>query len=337
MEQRCEWLVQDLLPWPRVVGLGGKRASFKTFLALHIGLCVATGTPVFGKYPVLRPGTVCFLNEENPPDVIGSRARSMAPSLRIPPGPEGLGEFWTTHFQGWNLRDEESFERLRAFIRDKEPVLLIVDSLARIWGVQDEIRNMEIAQAMQRLRDLTEEFGITVLFLHHLRKTTGYGEEAGDFLEALRGGSEIVNLADSVFVLQRKRGEPVVIVKHGKNRDGQELKPFRLRMEALDEGEGTKVSWIWEGEITEAEEKLEACMNEILDWFNEQPSSYEARTKEIVNIFGEKYSERTVKRALKALLEGGELIQPLKGRYALPESGLFSDDEGKNDIEGEDF
>ena len=334
--EECEWIVQDLLPTPRVVGLGGKRASFKTFLALHISLCVCTGTPVFGRYPVLRPGSVLFLNEENPKELIGARARAMTSQLKILPGEDGLGELWTCHFAGWNLRDRESFEALKALIKEKAPVLLVIDSLARIWGVQDEVKNVEIAQAMQRLRDLCEEFGLTILFLHHLRKTIAYGEEAGDFLEALRGGSEIVNLADSVFVLQRKRGEPVVILKHGKSRDGQELRPFRLRMETLEEDGKAVCKWIWDGEVTEAEEKLEACMEEILEWFEEQPSQYEASRKEIVNLLKEKYSRVTIDRALKSLLEAGNLIQPLRGRYSLPDRGLFEEEDGEFDDAGHD-
>jgi len=316
-----EWAVQDLLAHPRVVGLGGKRAAFKTWIGLHLALCVATGSPVFGKFVVLARAPVLYINAENPPELIAKRLRMLAAQTGAPPP----GSLAVVNFPTIDLRSPAGIAELKRLLSETTPKLVVVDTIARIWGVREEFNNVEITEAMQALRKLSEDSNATFVYLHHLRKAPVLGKDAGDALETMRGGSELVNLSDAVFVLKRRGEEQAVLVRQGKNRDAQEMPPFKVRMEIT----GDEVRLTWEEASTDSDSETEACAQEIIAWLEGQPTGYVAKTGEIVE--GMKrlgFSQRTVARTLKALVEQEALVKPKRGAYCLSGCQLGGDEVG---------
>jgi hypothetical protein len=315
------WVVQELIAHPRVVGLGGKRAAFKTWIGLHLALCVATGSPVFGHFEVPARAPVLYVNSENPPELLAKRLRMLAAQTGTPPP----GSLAVAHFPPVDLRTSAGIAELKRLLKDTTPKLVVVDTIARVWGVREEFNNVEITEAMQALRKLSEEFNVTFVYIHHLRKSPTLGRDAGDALETLRGGSELVNLADAVFVLKRRGEEQAVLMRQGKNRDAQELPPFKVRLEL----EGKQARLTWEEAAAEADSEVEACAQEIVAWFEGQPSEYVAKTGEIVEAMKQiGYSQRTVARTLKALVHDGTLEKPKRGAYRLRACQLGGDEVG---------
>ncbi len=316
-----EWVVQNLIAHPRVVGLGGKRAAFKTWIGLHLALCVATGSPVFSKFEVPARAPVLYINAENPPELITKRLQMLTAQTGTPPE----ASLAVAHFPSVDLRSPAGIAELKRLLRGTTPKLVVVDTIARIWGVREEFNNVEITEAMQALRKLSEDFNATFIYLHHLRKAPVLGKDAGDALETMRGGSELVNLSDTVFVLKRRGEEQAVLVRQGKNRDAQELLPFKVRLETKED----EARLTWEEAVADGEEEIEACSAEIVAFFEEQPSQHVARTKDIVEAMKSVgFAKRTVERALKTMVADGTLEKPQRGRYRLSARHLGGDEVG---------
>lgn len=64
------WVVEDAIPQNGLVGIIGAKGTFKTFVALDLALCVATGTPWHGRR--VTTGTVVYVYAEGP---FGAKAR----------------------------------------------------------------------------------------------------------------------------------------------------------------------------------------------------------------------------------------------------------------------
>lgn len=308
-----DWLVDGLIPHPRLIGLVGKRAALKTWCALHLGLAVASGRPVFGQFEAPQPQPVLYLNADNPPGAVESRLRQLAKAQGEPP----RGMLAVAHFPRVGLRTSEGLRGLRRLLRETEPTLVIVDSVARIWEVRDELDNAQIAEALGNLRSLSNDFDCTFLILHHLRKAPAGTRDAGDGAESVRGGSEIVNLLDTLHVLRRKGREAAAKVVCAKMRDAPEPEPFAVRLVALGEGAAVVAC-----EAAQNADTVEAAAGEILRWLEEQAKGRTIKAAEVVEALGQRgLSRRTVYRALGLLVKKGQLERSSRGTYRLVGGG----------------
>jgi hypothetical protein len=95
----------------------------------------------------------------------------------------------------------ETLKLVQDFIIEKQIILLVIDSLARFWAVQDENNNMEVIREVSPLLDLARETNTAVLLIHHERKSGG---EDG---RNIRGGSALFGLVDQAIFLERRQGE----------------------------------------------------------------------------------------------------------------------------------
>jgi len=73
------------------------------------------------------------------------------------------------------------------------------------------------------MRPLVEKFDISVILIHHNRKSTG---ESYDEMDELRGSSDLANYADIILKMERKSGN--VILKQLKNRNAKEIEPIKI-------------------------------------------------------------------------------------------------------------
>jgi len=75
--------------------------------------------------------------------------------------------------------------------------LVVVDTLAAFWGVDDENDAPKAVNALLPLQTLAQQLGIAVLLVHHLRKT------AGEDGTAHRGSGAIVGAVDVAVEMSR--------------------------------------------------------------------------------------------------------------------------------------
>lgn len=168
------WHVEELIPSGTVTLLNGDGGTGKSLLALQ--LAVAT---VAGGYWAGRPvssGPCLYLSAEDDTDELHRRLVDIAASasisladldrLTIAPlagenamlaAPEGKGNV---------LKETPLYKALDAYIRDEQPILLILDTLADMFGGEENQR-AQARQFIGLLRRLCVQHGVTVLTLAH--------------------------------------------------------------------------------------------------------------------------------------------------------------------------
>lgn len=186
-----EWLVDGILP---VGGLGvlyGPSGGGKTFTALSMAFAIGTGTPWLGRGT--RPGRVVYVAAEGRSG-LRARVEALEAHNGLPAGelhvvPEAV-----------QISRPDEVEALIAAIRTQlpdDPSLIVVDTLARCLVGLDENLARDVGLFVAGLDRLREEFGCSILVVHHSGK---------DRASSYRGSSALVGAADSVIRFEGSGG-----------------------------------------------------------------------------------------------------------------------------------
>jgi hypothetical protein len=205
-EAEHRWLVEDLWLEESVGICGGEAKLGKSFLALDVGVAVASGTLCLRTFPVPHPGTVLLYAAEDALHVVRQRIEGIcaaagcslqqldlqvitAPTLRL-------------DLPGDRDRLQHTVERLK-------PRLLILDPFVRLHRIDENISG-EVSPLLAYLRELQRRYHMAVLLVHHAKKGGGH-IRAG---QSLRGSSEFHAWGDSNLYLRRANHELTLTIEH---------------------------------------------------------------------------------------------------------------------------
>lgn len=202
--------------------LYGESGSMKSWVLLHLALCVAAGVPWCGRAVHQEP--VLFVDEEMSERTLRSRVKRLAQGLGIKtPAPLQLISHAGVRF------DEGGAQRLMDRLNQCRfrPTVVIVETLRRILvGSENE------AEAMGRFwRNVDPLFlqGVTVIISHHMRKPRQDGPDNPRYRAS--GSTDIFGGADNAIALMRPQPHTLVLTQH-KNRDVEEGPPLTLKVES---------------------------------------------------------------------------------------------------------
>jgi RecA-family ATPase len=199
---RQRWLVPDLIPTGNVTILSGDGATGKSLLGLQLAVATATAGEWIGTAP--EPGKVLFLSAE---DEIEEIHRRLA---KIRPGLSGLEDLSIIKMAGKDavlaapggrdglLHATPIFSALHALVATHRPSLLILDTLADLFG-GDEIKKAHARQFIGLLRGLAIDFEVTILLLAH---PSQQGMQSG---EGTSGNTAWNNSVRSRLYLERRK------------------------------------------------------------------------------------------------------------------------------------
>ncbi len=214
-----KWAVSGVLP-EGVTILAGKPKMGKSWLALGLCVAVASGGYALGKIPVEK-GAALYLALEDNDRRLQKRLRKVLAGGECP---EGLD-----YDTEWDPLTEGGIESIRAWLDERPDArLVVIDILKKVRSRESGGRSMYDVdyEALEPLKPLVEEYGISVLIIHHLRQL-----EAVDPLEMISGSSGLTGVADGALVLKRDRGKhDAVLLADG--RDIEETAEFALRWDA---------------------------------------------------------------------------------------------------------
>ncbi|MFH8092559.1 MAG: AAA family ATPase [Candidatus Aenigmatarchaeota archaeon] len=284
-----------------------KRVTFKSFISIYLGICVASGKPFLSKYPTKKTN-VLYVDEENGPNGIKTKFNLICNGLGLNPNEFRVG---FTIFNGFRFENESHLESLKKIIKENNIGLVIFDTFRRTIGCREDSADDVNRVFVERIRPLLKELDVTLVFLHHLRKGL-QGKMPYDWLDELRGSSELVNYSDTVMILNRIKNTQRVILKHGKSRSSLENPDLSISLNFS----GDKVEFICEGETVELLDKTQQAANEILN-FLETRDKTEIKRNEINEEFLKKYSKPAIDRGLQVLVEVGKLERVKRGVYRL--------------------
>lgn len=237
LQQHVEWLVESLIPKQATMIIGGEQGLGKSWMLLDLAFSLASGTPWMGLFPTQK-ATVLYVDEENAPQLVRERVQKLL-SAR----PELNAEDLPVHFrigQGLDLTNDESRGLLVQQIRELKPTLVIIDSLVRSNGAEENSAS-EMRRVFAQVKRLMDEFGTSFVFADHEAKGAIYHqqEQRAPSAQDLRGSNEKAAFADAVLSVRKKEGS--LQAWHTKSRWGKSVATFRVFIEDVPGQEATTV------------------------------------------------------------------------------------------------
>jgi hypothetical protein len=323
-ERRTSWTATELLadkfPEPRfaVPGLIPEGLSFfagapklgKSWLALGLGISIASGGRALGSIPV-EAGEVLYLALEDSPRRLKERLGVVLDGDRAPDG---------LHFHtDWPRLGDGGGERVSDWL-DAHPDtrMVLIDVFTRIRS--PEVRRTDLYRAdydaAAELQALAITRGVAIVAIYHTRKA-----EAADFVEMVQGTFGLAAGADTILVARRGRGEAdATLYATGRDISEQEL-ALRFSPEAR--------TWVVLGEA--AEYNLGETRRELLDAVRAHGSLTPKQAAEVTSIGYE-----LVKKTLQRMADDGQLRGD-RGSYGTPVPGVpLSPDGALSGTEGQE-
>ena len=201
-------VIDGLMFLDNLARLSSEPGRGKTFLALDMALCVATGTPWHGHK--VRQGRVLYLVGEG---LSGLNQRVEAwESYQRTTVPEGAVEWLDLPLE---LHDPEGIDPdgLAAYVKEEGFTVVIVDTQARYTAGMEENSNSEVGVLVRNLDRLKQAVGACILLIHHVTIGT----------DRPRGASALNGAIDTEMILvSAGGGRGVVKLQNPKQKNAAE-------------------------------------------------------------------------------------------------------------------
>lgn len=221
-----QWLVQDLWTLDAFGIVGAEPKSWKSWLTLYIGICIASGRPVFDRFEVMQ-GRVVIFSAEGGTKLVKRRTNALCAALGI----EIPKELIALDMKVLRLDDAESVEVTLNSVRALQPRLLVLDPLRNLHG-GDENDAAMVATIVKPLLLLADE-KCACMVVHHLSKQNPDARRRGSQRggQRLRGSSALHGFTESALYLETEgEGQNKRVTVTAEHRDGAEPEPFTLAL-----------------------------------------------------------------------------------------------------------
>ena len=228
-------LIEDLLDMDSESWVIGASGGFKSFVALDMACHVANGMPWRG-HDVTR-GEVIYIVAEG---AKGIRKRVKAWELTYGRRADGVyvlpEPVQVAGQMGAKGGLSAEWQTLIEVVRRKTPVLVVIDTQARVTVGLNENDNSEMGIFVEAVRRMKQAAGSCVLVVHHT------GRNGGD----ARGASAIDGAQDTEIKVVRpdgaKRDEMTATVVLDKQKDGSDKLKIEIKMTSVEVGQN-----VWTG------------------------------------------------------------------------------------------
>lgn len=187
-------LIADFVLAGLITLLHGQPRDWKTIVALHVALAVATGRALFdlARLSVPAARSVLYLTEEDGVRRVTDRLRMICTGLGVTP-PANL---FVAAGSGFSFDDPESQGRLIAFVQTHDIALVILDPLRSLSSCVDQ-GPKELRPLTLTLRALMRATGgCTIFAVHHDSKPLAVGVDGRRRPQRASGGA-VFSIADS--------------------------------------------------------------------------------------------------------------------------------------------
>jgi hypothetical protein len=172
-------LIEGVMPLEGLPFIGGQSSAGKTFIAILIAVCAASGSPLFGREEVKeRLGSVIVAAEGK--GMLRARIAAAMKELGI----EGdIPVAWVKQVPDFNRADG-----LQAFVRDLRAIsehfktsfgvrlgLVFVDTVSASFDIKEEADNAEAARVCKVMRRIGDAITALVVPIHHYGKNASVG------------------------------------------------------------------------------------------------------------------------------------------------------------------
>lgn len=155
-----DWQIEDILPENALAMIFGPEGSHKTFFAMDMACCIATGKPFHGRK--VKQCRVLYVAAEGGTP-IGKRLRSWeSENTTFVPD-----DMLTFVMEPVLLDNDEEVEEMLANLRQEEPYGLIVFDTLNMCMMGNESQPHEIVKVVRAAKRFCAAFNATVLIIHH--------------------------------------------------------------------------------------------------------------------------------------------------------------------------
>lgn len=217
-------LVDGVLDMDTVNRVVGRSNHGKTFVMVDLACRVVTGTPWNGR--AVRQGLVVYMAAEGAHGLRKRvRAWEEANGLSVGPGLLVLPEpVQVTHEDTWKL--------FRRAVRHLGPVLVVLDTQARITVGAEENAAKDMGIMVEQLERLRREGGACVALVHHL----GHSGDQG------RGSSSVIAAMSTEIRVERTDSGEVKVVC-AKQKDHEFFPDFTGELVPVESTDSAALSW----------------------------------------------------------------------------------------------
>lgn len=213
-----EWIVKSLIPKQGKMVLSGIPGNFKTWITMHIAICVSRGIPVFNEFKTAQ-GSVLIIDEEDNLRLLKNRLTLL--------GTRTADSIHYISQGGIKIDNEETCDDLAEFVAEHGVALVIIDSLVRVHGL-DENSAGDMAKVFGNMQKIINA-GASILFTHHHKKQNGNSTPSQG--EKMRGSSDILAAVDCHVTLERdKRNDEILVFNQTKLRQSESIGAFEVKI-----------------------------------------------------------------------------------------------------------
>ena len=224
-DEPVNWLVQDVIPEKSFVALYGPPASFKSFIAMDIAECIASGRPWLGK-EINGTGPVLYIAGEGHGG-IGARIAAIKQHHNTP----DEAQVYVVRSQ-INLRSSvDDFTALIVAIDELVQELgvdlrmIVIDTLARAFGGGNENSSDDMGAFIQATGKIQNRYNCSLMLLHHAGKDTTKG---------LRGHSSLLGAVDTQMEIMRFPETTKGLILMSKQKDGEDGQRYGFEAITVD-------------------------------------------------------------------------------------------------------
>lgn len=217
-----DWVITDWIGRGSRTVLYGEFGSMKSWLLIHMALCISSGTPWMSRKTACLP--VLYIDEEMSERVLRNRARRVAQGMGL------RGDVPLMFLSHAGVRfDAGGSECLMQSLNRCEyrPHVIIVETLRRIL-VGKENEASDVAAFWRNVDPLVTQ-GVTLIVSHHMRKPNP--DHPGSARHMASGSTDILAGGDVAIALTRPEPHTLVLTCV-KNRDTEEGHPLTLSVSA---------------------------------------------------------------------------------------------------------
>jgi hypothetical protein len=164
------FLVDGLWPEPALGFIAARPKAGKTWVALALAVCIATGRPLFGEYAIAEPRSVLYIALEGARAGLRARIAAIARGLGIDPDGDELERLHLLYKpRPFNLADPRLAALVIEEARRLDAAIVFIDVLRQAVRGLKESAAEDFAQVRDALEPLLDERRSAAL-LHHFGK-----------------------------------------------------------------------------------------------------------------------------------------------------------------------
>lgn len=272
------YIIDSLIPRGGLTILGGAAKTGKTTLCMQLMHDIITQNTFLNKRIVL--------NEENPVKTLyitneDSETLCFSRLIQIFGEDEGIENVEIMVSKELRYADGTLLSFVEAAAEEGYN-LFIIDNFRSFGvdaGIEKDVSGARLTERLRWMTEMCEELNISIILIHHTRKT-GQNGRSVNVADELAGGSAISSAAQSIITLSRTKKGPLLLECTSKIAEDQKMyltrssSPLRFTAEDLNKAERD----------AEKAEYLKTGIHQIFQKIFETDSIFECRMADLIKI-----------------------------------------------------